>query len=91
MYTLLIYESIPEQTQLFLLPNDTLTEDDENILARAHGTICGVVDADEEGEEAVNVIEDLISEKGVWKKYEQDTSKPILVDITRVIFCGYMM
>jgi hypothetical protein len=54
-YTLLIWEEIPENTRLVVIPNNTLDESDLKVLTKAHGKYINNED-DPESYKALNCI-----------------------------------
>lgn len=47
-FTLLIWEEVPENSTLFLLPNSELTEEELNTLEKVNGKYCNSVGCSEE-------------------------------------------
>ena len=55
-YTLLMWEEVPEDTKLFLLPNDTIDDEALQVLRKANGKYINHVDATKADLDALNCI-----------------------------------
>lgn len=100
MHILLIFENVPETSDLYLIP------DAPPWVLLAHGLYINADDCPDEGEarEAIDRLSDAICEKlehcgnkedplaTAWAKYKVDKAKPLkIIDAVVVVTCGFLM
>jgi hypothetical protein len=87
---LVIFEEIPERTRLFVFTNPAPHIIKE--MRDAHGTIVGTVDADEQGEDAVEKLALHFKDSNVKEvpilPWHVAGAGPLEDDIKMVVFCG---
>lgn len=97
-YTLLIWEIVPEQTELYLIPND-VADKYRSYLTAAHHKLINASEMNEglaflnaatcKKEEYVEA--DWIDFACVLSQYRQDQAVPIEAEITKVYLSGFML
>lgn len=104
-HTLLIWEMVPEETRMYLIPNVVLTEEHIAFLNEAQGHMISGTDAtDNNGLQFLNQalsdeewVDGFEQYRGLFRKYEVPTDEnnrlPALVNqtITRVYFAGFIL
>jgi hypothetical protein len=97
-YTLLIYEEVPENTRLFLIPNEEITDEQDKVLKACQNKF---VNSDDHTDE-MDTLSELIAKKKehcrdgskhacLWGDYEEGKEKPLKGTITRVFISGFML
>jgi len=106
-FTLLIWEEVPENVSLYLIPNDDLTPEDVGILHKAHNNYINSVHTVARAGHALDAISNALCENPkylgdehpigsryacAWGKYKQSPDLPIQnTMITSVIRCGFLL
>lgn len=99
MYTLLVWELVPEETQMFLIPNEVAIKY-EGFLRNAHGHLINAVDCDKyPGLKFLNTaLGDEYAEPGfeehlgVFRQYKVNMKEPLVNQhITAVYFSGFIL
>jgi hypothetical protein len=106
-HTLIIFEQVPESTQLYLVPDSEIDEEHRKVLRTAHGNLVNTVDLELEEEDAINCIssilcktEDHLAEahpKGSrwamhWAKYEKQVDEPLEgLSVSNVYWTGWVL
>lgn len=62
-YTCLIWEEVPENTKLYLIPNDQLDDGDHAILTVAQGNFINAINQTPEQNEALTCVANALCEK----------------------------
>lgn len=101
MMTLVIWEQVPEQTDLYLIPNSEIDEEMRGILQRAHNKL---INADEDVEDALKLNAALSDTKydveEQYKPYhgrfahhkvDKDTGPVIDTAVTHVYLSGWYL
>lgn len=104
--TLLIWEQVPESTDLYVIPNDTLDDDAREVLTRAHGYYING-DTPPLSGIAINCISAALTDNPDhlpdehapgskwaqrWSTYKQDPKTPLAgTHITHVVRCGFLL
>jgi hypothetical protein len=83
MHVLLVYELVPEETKIFVIPAPT--EEELAVLVRAAGQYGNTED---EGPE-VNTVGEWIVDR--WKDHEVDHNVPLTGPFDMVILCGFYL
>lgn len=100
-YTLIIWEEVPEDTKLFLIPNKDISYEHFVFMKMAHGKL---INSDEmnDGLKFLNVAladpeycydEDMKKYAGIFCAYQVDKSHPVLqnTNISKVYFSGFIL
>lgn len=93
-HSLLIWEEVPENTKLYLIPNDEIETDERVHLQAAHGYFINLSNQPKDAELALEVINQMLD--GDWAKYlvynvGADEKRPEIVGtITNVYLCGFI-
>ena len=97
-YSLLIYEEVPENTRLFIIPNEKITDEQQAVLEACHNKF---VNQDDQTEE-MDVLAELICKekkhcrKGAthacqWAGYEHSNDQPLKYTVTRIFISGFIL
>ena len=97
-YALLIWEEVPEETKLYLIPNE-VAEKYESFLKDAHNNLINTVGWEEHpGLFFLNTaLGDEVPEPGyeehlgVLRQYKVDTADPLTENITKVYLSGFIL
>lgn len=98
-YSLLIWETVPEETDLYLIPNDVITDGLRNVLEGAHHKFINQ-DDDVDNTNKVSVAltnnPEYASEQykqylGLFVDYKVIDSKPVSANITNVYLTGFIL
>lgn len=100
MYTLLVWEEVPEETKMYLIPNEVAIKY-EGFLRSAHGHLINTVDDDQYP--GLKFLNTALSDnewsdtgfeqyRGLLKDYKVDMTNPILdKTITAVFHSGFIL
>lgn len=99
-YTLLIWEMLPEEVSMYVIPNSVIDEEKREILNKSHKKI---INCDDDTENT-NILSSMIAESKeyadpsideklltIWGQYEEECSKPLDKVITNVYWSGFYM
>jgi hypothetical protein len=90
--TLLIWENVPENTVLFLVPNTEITPEQRKMLQTCAGHYSNESGASEEVEDALEKVGDLLSKPdGLWCKFKLADEGYLTSDITAFCVTGCLM
>lgn len=106
-YTLLIWESVPESMNLYLIPDEILDQDDQGLLESTNGHYLNSLDIPDNVRDAVDTLSDALSEKpehlsaknppgSPWAQrfvsYQIEAGPvPIGTTLSKIIRTGYLM
>lgn len=105
MHSLLVWETPPEDTTLYLIPDQEIDAEMRATLTAAHGKLMNSGDLTEEQSEAINRLNNLLSPnpeyvgdeyKGTkwdsaWAKYKIPDGEPTMTAITYVYKTGWVL
>jgi hypothetical protein len=98
-FTLLLWELLPEDVFIYVIPNSVITEDQREILENSHKRI---INSDEDIEDSL-ILNDMLAEEKkycnseidekyhcIWGQYKEECSKPLKDKvITNVYWSGF--
>lgn len=88
--TLLIYETNPERTDLYLIPNDVLTNDARRSLIAAQNKLINGEKMNDGMEDILNMLDK--ENKNGWSKYKRNNDEPIEdITIDHVYYTGFIL
>jgi hypothetical protein len=99
-FSLVIWEIVPDDTNLYLIPNNVITDDLRRVLEGAHGKFINQDDDVEDTDKLQYALMDAdptyeIEHKeylGLFVDYcVSDKSKPIVANITHVYLTGFIL